>query len=143
MEDLDFSYRVYMKKPNSLYVIPSEAIMHKASDSARLPTKLQIYMKTTYLFYIFFRDIFNASLLSLIAFLWALIGDLAFTAGDLAFTGGYLAVPGLKSRQRWYQLIYLLLSYIFAFKHLKQIREGDLGFFNRRILCETKNEKKK
>lgn len=131
MEDLDFSYRVYKKKPKSLYAIPRALIMHARADSARLPAKLQIYMKTTYLFYIFFKNIFNASLLNLIAFLWALIGDLAVTAADLAFTGGYLAVRELKPRQRWYQLIYLLLSYISAFKHLKQIMEGDLGFFNR------------
>lgn len=134
MEDLDFSYRVHKRNPRSLYAIPHAKITHKSSVEARLATKLTIYMATTYWFYVFFKDIFESSVLNLTAFLWALTGNVVSVVGGL--------VIKRKSRQQWWELVYLLRSYIFAFKHLKQIRKGDLEFFNRTILCGNKTMRK-
>ena len=135
MEDLDFSYRVYKKNQRSLYALPHAKITHKSSGEARLPTKLSVYMTTIYWFYVFFKDIFESSVLNLTAFLWALTGNVVSVVGGL--------VIKRKSRQQWWELVYLLRSYIFVFKHLKQIRKGDLEFFNRTLLCRNKKHEEK
>jgi GT2 family glycosyltransferase len=132
MEDLDFSYRVYKRNPRSLYVIPHAKIIHKASGEARLPTKLRIYMTTIYRFYVFFKDIFAGSILNLTAFLWALTGNLLILIGGLVVKN--------KPKYRWWELVYLIESYFYAFKHLKEIKKGNLDFFNKQIKEVTVTE---
>jgi GT2 family glycosyltransferase len=123
MEDLDYSYRLYKKSPRSLYAIPHVKIIHKSSATARLPTKLSVYMTTIYWFYVFFKDIFGGSILNLIAFLWALIGNLLISMGVL--------IIKRKPKHEWWGLIYLLKSYAIAFRNLKNILMGELVFFNK------------
>ena len=123
MEDLDFSYRVYKANQKSLYVIPNAKIIHKTSPEARLHKKLSIYMTTIYWFYIFFKDIFQDSILNLVAFLWALIGNI------ITVTGGLIVKR--KPKSEWWHLLYLINSYIVAFKNLKNILMHRLEFFNK------------
>lgn len=125
MEDLDFSYRVYKKYPRSIYAIPYAKFIHKGSDEARLPTKTRIYMMTIYLFYIFFKNIFDDSIINLIAFLWALTGNLIGNIGDL--------IIKRKERYEWWSIIYLLGSYATAFRNLDNIRSQKLEFFNKNL----------
>ena len=125
MEDLDFSYRVYKKYPGHLYAIPYAKIIHKASGEARLPTRLSIYMTTIYWFYVFFKDVFEASMLNLIAFLWALTGNLVTNVGGL--------IIKRKPKREWWGLIYLLGSYATAFRNLKNILMQRLEFFNKNL----------
>ena len=120
MEDLDFSYRAYKKNPRSLFVTPNATIIHKTSMEARLENETVVYMVTIYWFYIFFKDFFQASILNLMAFLWALTGNLFVTVSELI----------IKRRNKWQHLIYLLRSYAIACKNLKNIRMGKLDFFN-------------
>ncbi|MHA1835073.1 MAG: glycosyltransferase family 2 protein [Candidatus Baldrarchaeia archaeon] len=126
MEDLDFCIRVYKKYPNSLYLIPNVVYIHKRSQEARLPSRLSIYMTTIYWFYVFFKDIFEGSMLNLLAFLWALLGNLAFTLGGLLIKR--------KEKSEWWSLIYLLESYAVAFKNLKEILSLKLDFFNKKLV---------
>jgi GT2 family glycosyltransferase len=123
MEDLDFSYRVYRKNPNSLYAIPYTKIVHKHTTEGRLTTKTTIYMSTIYWFYIFFKDIFEASILNLIAFMWALTGNLVSNLGGL--------IIKKKTKKEWWNLMYLLESYVIAFRNLRSILMQNLEFFNR------------
>lgn len=125
MEDLDFSFRVYKTYPQSLYAIPHAKIIHKLSGEARLPTKLSIYMVTVYWFYVFFKDIFESSILNLIAFLWALTGNLACVLGGLMIKR--------KPKSEWWRVIYLLESYATALGNLKNIRMLKLEFFNKNL----------
>ena len=125
MEDLDFSYRLYKKYPQSLYAVPYAKITHKVSKESRLPIRTSIYMMTIYWFYIFFKDVFESSVLNLIAFLWALTGNLAYNLGGL--------VIKRKSKSEWWSLIYLLKSYITAFKNLRNILTQRLEFFNKTL----------
>lgn len=125
MEDLDFSYRIYLRKPKSLYIIPYTKITHKISVVARLPTKLSIYMMTIYWFYVFFKDVLKGSIINLIAFLWALTGNLIVNTIGL--------IIKKKSKLEWWRLIYLLGSYITAFRNLKNIRMQRLEFFNKNL----------
>ena len=125
MEDLEFSYNVYKKNPWSLYVIPYAKVVHKACGEARLPTKLNVYMATIYWFYVFFKDIFEGSVPNLIAFLWALTGNLVTVLCGL--------IVKRKKNREWWGLIYLLGSYITAFRNLKNILMLRLEFFNRNL----------
>lgn len=125
MEDLDFSYRVYMKNPGSLYAIPYAKIIHNSSGEARLPTKQRIYMTTIYWFYVFFKNIFEGSILNLIAFLWALTGNLVVNVGG--------PITNRKPKREWWSLIFLLGSYATAFKNLRNILMQRLEFFNKNL----------
>lgn len=124
-EDLDFSYRVHKMYPHSLYVVPYSSVIHKASGEARLQTKLTVYMTTTYWFYVFFKDVFEGSILNLMAFLWALSGNLVTIASAL--------ILKKKSKTEWWRLIFTLSSYAAAFRNLKSIRMLELEFFNRNL----------
>ena len=126
MEDLDFSYRLYKKYPQSLYAIPNAKVIHKGSAEGRLPSRLSIHMTTIYWFYVFFKDIFEGSILNLIAFLWALAGNLASIVGGL--------IIKRKEKSEWWSLIYLLESYAAALKNLKEILSLDLDFFNKKLV---------
>jgi GT2 family glycosyltransferase len=128
MEDLDFSYRVYKKNPDSLFAIPYAKVFHKHSPEGRISSKTSIYMSIIYWFYIFFKDFFEASILNLLAFMWALAGYV------IATTGGLLLKR--KPKREWRNLIWLLVAYIIAFKNLRSILEHNLEFFNKRFLVE-------
>ena len=125
MEDLDFSYRLYKKYSQSLYAVPSTKIIHKASKEARLPNRAIIYMTTIYWFYVFFKDIFESSVLNLIAFLWALTGNAVACVGGL--------IIKRKPKLEWWNLIYLLASYSTALRNLKNIVTLKLEFFNKNL----------
>jgi glycosyltransferase involved in cell wall biosynthesis len=122
MEDLDFSCRVSKMYPHSLYVISPVEIIHKASDQARLPTKNVVYMMTVYWFYVFFKDVFEGSLVNLFAFLWALAGN-----SILNLTGLILRNKTKNDRQGF---VYLINSYFYALKHLRDIKRKNLDFFS-------------
>jgi GT2 family glycosyltransferase len=123
-EDLDFSFRVNRKYPNSLYAIPSASILHKMSPEARLQQQLQVYTRTVYWFYVFFKDVFGGSLVNLVAFAWAQIGNVLLATAKFLIQGGHL--------QRQY-LLDLLLAYYLATRHLSCILRRDLSFVNRAI----------
>jgi glucosyl-dolichyl phosphate glucuronosyltransferase len=121
-EDLDFSYRLYKKYPQSLWAIASSTIIHKTSKKARAPAKPSALMKVIYCFYIFFKDIFECSITNLFAFMWALMGNLVISTSFLTYNR--------KSRQDWWSLIYLLEAYCIALRNLQSIIQGRLEFFN-------------
>lgn len=125
LEDLDFFYRVYRKNPKALYIIPQAKIVHNRSVEARLPMKQTVYQKTIHWFYVFFKDIFGESILNLIAFLWALIGNLVITTGEFIFKR--------KPKEQWWEVLYLVKSYFYAFRHMSEIKKRDLDFFNKRL----------
>lgn len=125
MEDLDFSFRVYKKHPGTLYAFPQASVIHKKSMQSRLPSRTYIYMATIYWFYVFFKDIFESSILNLIAFLWALTGNLVANVTGL--------VIKRKPKRAWWGLIYLLSSYGVALRNLKYVLIGKLEFFNKSL----------
>jgi glucosyl-dolichyl phosphate glucuronosyltransferase len=122
MEDLDFSYRLYKKFPKSLWAIPNSKIIHNSSNKARMPAQSKTLMMVVYWFYVFFKDIFECSILNLLAFMWALLGNLAITTS-------YLTIKR-KSGQEWWSLIYLLKAYCLSLKNFQSIFHGKLEFLN-------------
>jgi len=124
MEDLDFSYRVYKKNLGTMHAIPSAIITHKKSAKSRLPSRERTYMTTIYWFYIFFKDMLENSILNLIAFLWALTGNLVTIAGKAIIKRKHTHVR---------ELVCLANSYFYAFKHLRKIKGRNLDFFNKEL----------
>jgi len=124
-EDVDFSYRVYKKHPGTLYAIPYAMVTHKESTESRLPPRTRIYMKNIYWFYMFFKNIFENSILNLMAFLWALTGNLVTITGVL--------IVKRKPKHQWWELAFLLNSYLYAFRHLGEIKKRNLDFFNKQL----------
>lgn len=125
MEDLDFSFRLNRMNPRSLYALADARIVHRLSAEARLPRKSRFYMSTIYWFYIFFKDVFEGSMINLATFMFSLIGNL------VALLGGLIVKK--KSKKEWWSVIYLLGSYLSALRHLRDIIMGDLEFFNRSL----------
>ncbi|MEM3674480.1 MAG: glycosyltransferase [Candidatus Methanomethyliaceae archaeon] len=125
MEDLDFSYRLFKKHPNSLYMTPHAKIFHKGSMEGKLPSQLSFHMTVIYWFYVFFKEFFDGSVLNLMAFLWAQTGYLLTSIGGI--------IMKRKKKQEWWTVIWLLNSYFVTFKNLKNILAKDLDFFNKNL----------
>jgi GT2 family glycosyltransferase len=125
MEDLDFSYRAYKRYPGSLYITSRVKVLHKKSQEARLPNKLTIYMMTIYWFYVFFKDIYNSSFLNLFAFLYALMGNIIANILKL--------LVERRPKYDWLTIVWLIHSYIMAFRSLRRIILRDLTFFNKML----------
>ncbi|RJX16065.1 glycosyltransferase [Candidatus Bathyarchaeota archaeon] len=124
MEDLDFSFRFYKMCSNSLYATPQTKILHKGSKKIGLSPKQEIYMKTLYWFYVFFKNIYEGSMLNLILFLWSLAGNLIVNVG--------LLIKGKREFRCW-TLIYLVGSYVLAFRNLRNIITRKLEFFHKNL----------
>ncbi len=125
LEDTDFSYRLYKKHQDTLFAIPYAKVIHKGSTQSRLPMKTKIYMSTVYWFYVFFKDIYDNSILNLFALLWTMVGNLLTTINS--------AIIKRNANNELLFLVYLLKSYIMVFKNLKCILTFNLDFFNEKL----------
>jgi glycosyltransferase involved in cell wall biosynthesis len=101
-EDVDFSFRVSKRYPNSLFRTPEARYFHNFSQTARLPSKT-----------VFYKNI-GQSISINIFFVLSLIGSLVL---DSTVSRG-------KSMK------YHLSSYIYTLMNLPSIKKGDLSFFD-------------
>jgi len=122
-EDVDLSYLIYKQYPESLYITPHARLIHKVSQEKRLPDKISICMKRIYTFYFFYKNIDQNSKNKLI-FFWSGIGHLVVNIGELILR---------RSGGKFLKLKYLIEAYILCVKHIREIKEGDLEFFNKRL----------
>jgi GT2 family glycosyltransferase len=125
MEDLDFSYRIHKKHPNSLHVIPRVKVIHRKSSESRLESKTRSYMMTIYWWYIFFKDVLDGSILNMISFFWAQAGSLVIHS-----------IKALSKPERKFPINYLN-SYLRALKNLKNILNRRLHFFNKEFVDQS------
>lgn len=119
-EDVDLSYRIYKQNPGSLYITPHAELIHKVSQEIRLPNKILTYMQQTYTFYFFYKNIDQNTKNKLI-FIWGRVGGLIVKIGESILShseGGFLKFK------------YLIEAYIFCARNIRDIKEGDLEFFN-------------
>lgn len=118
-EDMDLSYRIFKKYPNSLFMTPYAKLIHNVSQSGRLPKKELIYMKEIYSLYFFYKNI-EQTVKNKLIYLWSRIG--------------YLFFKSIEQRQhRFLHFKYLIGAYITCLRNLRRIREGDLEFFNKTL----------
>jgi len=125
MEDVDFSYRVYKSYPSSLYVTPYARVVHKSSEVLTLSERSETYMITIYGIYFFYKNI-KQGIVNKLIFAWSTVGRLVI------MLGGLLRMKRKFPKARW-RFIHLLCSYAYALKHLKEIKSGDLTFFNKTL----------
>ena len=118
-EDMDLSYRIFKKHPNSLFMTPHAKLIHNVSQSGRIPKKELVDMKEIYSLYFFYKNVDQAIKNKLI-YLWSRIAYLLFNSIE-------------QHQYRFLRFRYLIGAYVTCLKHLKQIKEGDLEFFNRSL----------
>lgn len=126
-EDVDFSYRIFKKYPNSLYITPYARLEHKESDIARLPNQKRITMEYVYSFYFFYKN-FSPSLTNKILFFWSWIGYLII-AMPVAVIKKILG-----SDDMFLRISYSLKALILCFRNLNNIKRENLDFFNNVLL---------
>lgn len=119
-EDVDMSYRIFKKYPHSLFMTPYAKLIHKASEEGRHLKRDVIYMEEIYLLYLFYKDI-DQTFKNKSIYLWSRIGYLIKSVGFII----------LKTREkRFLQFTYLIRAPFYCMRHIKEIKEGDLEFFN-------------
>ncbi len=122
-EDLEMSHRVFKKYLNSLYITPYAELVHKTSPRGRELGEELITMREVYGLYTFYK-VFNQSAIDKIIYLWSRFGKLVFNFSRSIFK---LSSSGFTEN------IFIIKAYLYCLKNLKQIKNGDLEFFNKTL----------
>lgn len=122
-EDVDISYRIQKKYPNSLFITPYAELIHKVSPSGRLPKKDLIFMKHTYSLYLFYKNI-DQSYTNKIIYLWSEFGH---------FIRNICAFVVKPSSPTFLRLRYLISATITNVKHINEIKNGNIDFLNKML----------
>lgn len=120
-EDIDLPYRIFKKYPYSLFMIPHAKLIHKTSQEGRIPKRDVIRMGAIYNLYIFYKNI-DQNLKNKIIYLWGEIGRIIINMVFLVLK---------PSKSKLIEIKYLISAYFYCMKHIKEIKEGDLEFFNK------------
>ena len=110
-EDIDFSYRIFKRYPSSLFMTPYAKLIHTVSKTGRLPKKESIYLNEVNRLYFFYKNI-DQTFINNIIFFWSCIGFIIFNYKNI----------NLKQ---------FICAYLYALKHLSEIKKGDLSFFKK------------
>jgi GT2 family glycosyltransferase len=119
-EDTDTSYRVYKKYPDSLFLTPHAKIIHKGSSDGRHLKKDIIYMDYVYYTYLFYKNIDQTTKNKLI-YIWSRLGRLGLDVLSSAY----------QSDSKIEEIKHRICAPFYCLKHIKEIRAGDLEFFNK------------
>ncbi len=117
-EDLDFSYRIFKKHSNSLFISPYASVIHRTSDVERYPTEKLIYTNQINHFYLNFKN-FNSNFKEKFIFVWTLTGIVFLRLF------GILLAP---NKMNYLKLKFFILSLFFCFRNLSSIKKGHLDF---------------
>jgi glycosyltransferase involved in cell wall biosynthesis len=104
-EDMDLSYRIHKKYPNSLMLIPEAKIVHNHSLLARRKPKELMFVDVTYHLY-FFLNYIERSPKNWIIYLWSMLGNI---------------IQSLDVTE----ISYRLKLHVWAFKHMNEIKQGN------------------
>jgi len=122
-EDLDFSYRVHKKYPRGLFIAPRALMRNKEAEAGRPALRELALMTEIYNLYLFYKN-FDQTLKNKLIFLWSRVGKFIFNL--LAFV--YKLSPNYLKRN-----VYLVEGWFLAIKHRKEIKAGNLEFFNKTL----------
>lgn len=114
-EDVDISYRIHKRYPNSLYMTPHAKVIHKASPLARRDAISLIYFEITYHTYFFYKNI-RQTFLNRMLFFWSRFGYFVTTCLSACM------------KKRFKIIIFLIGSYMYTLKHLDDIKNGNFSF---------------
>ncbi|VVB62211.1 Glycosyltransferase AglG [uncultured archaeon] len=110
-DDIDFSYRIFKKYPGSLLITPDAKLIHIVSKAGRLPKKESTYLNEVNRLYYFYNNI-NQTFINNIIFFWSSIGFIIFN------------YKNINPKQ-------FICAYLYALKHLNEIKKGDLDFLKK------------
>ncbi|MBI2631877.1 glycosyltransferase family 2 protein [Candidatus Pacearchaeota archaeon] len=118
-EDIDFSYRLYMKYPNSLFITPYAKLTHRVSNIERYPTEKMSFINQIDHFYFNFKNL-NKNWREKVIFIWSLIGISLLRP-----------IKFLISRKMndYLKMKFYIKSLFYCIKHIKMIKEGILRDF--------------
>lgn len=117
-EDFDFTYRLYQKHPNSLFITPFAKLIHRASGVERYPDEKMAYVNQINHFYLNFKN-FNSTIGEKITFVWMMFGI------SLLRTSQLLKLWGKKDMLK---LKFHFGSLFYCLKNLRRIKRGNLTF---------------
>jgi GT2 family glycosyltransferase len=128
-EDMDFSYKIFKRRPDSLYLNPNAKLRHDYSLASSLPDHLLIYNRTITCFYFFYKHI-EQKLSNKLIFIWCNIGRIVINTVKNISTA-----MKTKNQRRFkikclHNIRCLINSYIYSIKHLKEIKVAQLEFFH-------------
>ncbi len=112
-EDMDISYRILRKHPNSLYITPSAKAHHKYSPVARLEPKSLTHVRVAYSTYFFFKN-FKLTLLNMVVYVWGM------------FFGRFFWAILVRDRR---SVLFLMSAYLNLFKNFNEIKTGNFSSF--------------
>jgi len=119
-EDLDFSYSIWKKYPNTLYIIPEARLIHKQSEVARMPNERSAYMKEAYSRYLFHKH-FSKGTKNKLIYEWSKIGELLFIL-ITSFTQRDQVKDAIVKVKYWSE------ARKFIRLHEDEVKKGDLEF---------------
>lgn len=120
-EDQDFPYRVFKKYPHSLFLTPYAKYLHDGSQEGRLPKTELIYMAEVYDLYLFYK-IIDQTIVNKLFYLWGRTGRTIYKVIN----------PILRpSKSKVMEIKYLIRAYVYCIEHIREIKAGDLEFFNK------------
>ena len=121
--DIDLSYRIFKKYPGSLFMTPHAKLIHKRSLDGRNPKIELVYIEEIYCLYLFYKNIEQTSKNKFI-YLWCLIGRLIRKMIFLTLKPSISKLAEIK---------YAFGAIFYCMKYIREIKKGDLEFFNRRL----------
>ena len=120
-EDIDLSYRIFKKYPGSLFMTPHAKLIHKGSQEGRNPKRELVYMEEIYFRYLFYKNI-DQTLKNKLIYLWSRTGRVIFSIVCLILK---------PSKSKLTEIKYVLGAPFYCMRHVREIKEGDLEFFNK------------
>lgn len=122
-EDIDFSYRVSRKYPNSLFLLSTAQCVHNMSPAGRMPNEKKIIMQIVYATYFYYKNIPQTTR----NFIFLILGRIGFFAIE-----GCNILQNHKER-RIAGFIAMIKGTILAFKYRATLKKGDLSFMDQHI----------
>jgi len=122
-EDIDFSYRVSRKYPDSLFLLSTARCVHNMSPAGRMPNEKKIVMQIVYATYFYYKNIPQTTR----NLLFLILGRIGFLAIE-----GCNILQNHKER-RMAGFIAMIKGTILAFKYRATLKKGDLSFMDQYI----------
>ena len=113
-EDFDFTYRVNMRKPLSLFLTPRARLIHRASQIERYPARKITYMNQIHHFYLHYKN-FNRNFKERSIFVWSLLGISLLRLSLLLFR---------PNKRNWLKATLYFSSLSYCIFNLKDIKRG-------------------
>jgi len=118
-EDIDFSYRLFMKHPSSIYITPFAKIYHRVSKKERYPTRRMSYINQIDHFYFNIKNL-NKTIKQKIIFAWSILGISILRPINVIIN---------PKKENLLKMIFFYESLFYCLTHLDDIRNGRLRDF--------------